>query len=219
MVLLDLPFSGRLLVLVAVLGVAAGLDRWRYGPAARRGPEYLALAACGALGAAFGLAADQVTSRLSPAYFVWGKGLDEGPGFARAVVELSLQAGLVAGLVLGGVLLLGNQPGPGRPALALPTLVGLARWPVLLAAGLAPPCAAALGAWDPLGLVADFDGLGLTPLERAWVARVWGAHVGIYLGAVTGTVVACLAVRARRRSPLGPAAPADLASPAPGAAG
>lgn len=199
-------FGPRLGLLLLLLVVAAAGDRWRHGAEARRWREYLLLLLFGGLGAVFGLASDQVTSRLSPDYFIHGKGLDAGPDLGRQVVVLSLQAGLVAGLVLGGVLLLANDPRPDRPGLPAAALVRLAAWPAALAALLAPVGFLALGALDPLGLDRELRGLVDDPAARARFVQVWGAHAGLYAGGLLGVVVAAVLVR-RRRPRVAPASP------------
>lgn len=189
---MDVPFGLRLLALLGLLAVGAAVDVARHGKAATRPREYATLLLAGAIGAAFALVVDQVTSRLSPDYFVIGKGLEGGAGFARAVVVLSLQAGLVAGLVLGGVLLVANQ----GPSLPPHRLLGRALWPIGGALLLALPGMALASALDPLGLRAELGPLlAAGPLED--LVRVWGIHAGLYAGALVGTVVAVVDVRRR----------------------
>lgn len=193
----ELPFAARLGLLLALMAFGAAVDRRVNGPAARRGREYAFLLAAGAIGAAFAFACDQVTSRLSPEYFVEGKGLAPGPGFARAVVELSLQAGLVAGLVLGGALLLANQPRADRPALPLRRLLLRAAWPLAGAALAAPLGALVLPPLDPLDLRGRLRGV-VAEAALEDLVRVWGIHAGLYAGAVVGTLVGVVEVRRRR---------------------
>lgn len=194
----DVPFALRLALLLGLMVIGAVIDRAVHGADARRWREYAFLLAAGAVGAVFALACDQVTSRLSPEYFVIGKGLDPGAGFARAVVELSLQAGLVAGLVLGGVLLLANQPRPDRPALPLPRLLLRAGWPLAGATLAGPLGALTLPPLDPLGLRAELGPL-LTDRVLEDLVRVWGVHAGLYAGGVLGTIAGVVEVRRRRR--------------------
>lgn len=194
----DVPFGPRLVALLVVMALGAGADLAARGRAARRPREYAFLLAAGALGAAFALLCDQVTSRLSPEYFVIGKGLDPGPGFARAVVTLSLQAGFVAGVVLGGVLLLSDQPRPDRPTLPLPRLLLRAGWPLLGALLLAPVGALVLPPLDPLGLRREL-GPHLPAGALEGLLRVWGGHAGLYAGGLAGTIAGALEVRRRRR--------------------
>ncbi len=195
----ELPFWSRLLLLLAVLALLASWDRWRHGGEARRAREYAFLLVCGALGAALGGALDQVSVRVSPEYFVYGKGLDAGSGLAWRAAALGAQAGFVAGLVAGGVLLLTNQPRPERPPLPAAAVLRVTL-PWLLGAALLGEAAGALAApLDPLGLHRDLDGLVEPAAQKAFL-RVWGMHAGLYLGALTGLVVAAVRLRRRRRS-------------------
>jgi hypothetical protein len=195
----DVPFWARFATLLVLMIIGASIDVAVRGREATRPREYAFLLAAGAIGAAFALCVDQVTSRLSPEYFVIGKGLDEGPTFAGAVVELSLQAGLVAGLVLGGVLLLANQPKAGRPALPLVRVLLRAGWPLGGALLVAPVGALAGVALFPGGMRGELARLlEAEPLER--FMRVWGVHLGLYVGAVVGVIVAVVDVRRLRRA-------------------
>ena len=203
------PFEVRLLVLLVLLVLVASVDLALRGREATRWREYLVLLAFGLVGCAVGVGVDQLTSRVSPEYFVYGKGLDGGPGLSGAVVRLSLEAGLTAGLVLGSLLLVAN----GSPGLAPPTtLLAQSVWPVLLGVTLAPLGAATCGAVDPFGLDRFLVGLVDDPDARRRFVLVQGAHTGLYLGALVGTILAMIRVRrlARRSAP-SPAAP----SPSP----
>lgn len=193
----EVPFWARLGVLLLLMIVGAAVDVRVRGRDATRPREYAFLLAAGAIGAVFALCVDQVTSRLSPEYFVIGKGLDEGPTFTRAVIELGLQAGLVAGLVLGGVLLLANQGKPGRPALPLSRVLLRAGWPLGGALLVAPIGALAGVALFPSGMRGELARLlDAEPLER--FMRVWGVHLGLYVGAIAGVIMAVVDVRRRR---------------------
>lgn len=195
----DVPFWARFAALLVLMITGASIDVAVRGREATRPREYAFLLAAGAIGALFALCADQVTSRLSPEYFVIGKGLDDGAGFGRAVVVLGLQAGLVAGLVLGGVLLLANQAKPGRPALPLPRLLLRAGWPLGGALLVAPLGALVGGPLFPAGMRGELGRLlEAEPLER--FMRVWGVHLGLYVGAVVGVIVAVVDLRRRRRA-------------------
>lgn len=190
------PFELRLALLLGLLAVAATLERLARGEAATRWREYLVLLAFGLVGCVVGVGVDQVTSRVSPEYFVFGKGLDAGPGLGRAVVRLSLEAGLSAGLVLGALLLVANgSPGRAPPA----SLLRLSAWPVLLGLALAPAGALVARLVDPFGLERFLDGLVDDPAARRRFAVVHGAHGGLYLGALAGTIAAMIRVRRLRR--------------------
>jgi hypothetical protein len=196
----ELPFLARLALLLVVLALLAGWDRWRHGAEARRAREYAFLLGCGALAAGLGALLDQLSVRISPHYFVLGKGVAAGPGLAWRAAGVGAQAGFVAGLVVGGVLLLVDQPRAGRPTLggrallrtALPWLLGAALLGEALGAALAP--------LDPLGLERELEGFLRAPARDRFV-QVWGMHAGLYLGALAGLVLAAIrVVRARRRA-------------------
>ncbi len=198
----DVPFEVRLAVLLGLLVVVAAADRALRGRAATRWREYLVLLAFGLVGCAVGVGVDQITSRVSPEYFVYGKGLDAGPGLDRAILVLSLEAGCSAGLVLGALLLVAN-PEPGPPWSLVTHIV----WPVLLGVALAPLGAAVCGALDPFGLDRLLVGLVEDPAARRGFVLVQGAHTGLYLGALVGTILAMLRVRRGRRPAPSPSAP------------
>jgi hypothetical protein len=196
-------FGTRLLVLGLVLAATALWDRWRYGAEARRAGEYAFLLAVGLIGALVGGLLDQISVRVSPDYFVYGKGLEAGQGLIGRASLLGAQAGFVAGVVAGGVLLLVNQPQPQRPALsgwgalriALPWVVGVALAGEALGAF-------ALAPLDLMDLERELRGLLEPPRIEAFQV-VWGMHAGLYAGAALGLVVAAWRVRgARLRSGL-----------------
>ncbi len=197
-----IPFPIRLLALLLFLAMRTGVDLAIHRRGATKWREYAFLLFCGGLGAAFGLAVDQLTVRLSPDYFVLAKGLRAGPELPAQVLELSLHAGCVAGLLLGGVLLIANNPRPGLAQLGARQLAGYCLYP--LAAALTVPLLSApvLFLLDPLDastLLADDLGLAATEAFR-WV---WGIHAGVYLGAVLGAIAACVRIRRARRAGTG----------------
>ena len=123
-----IPFVWCVVALIAVAIIFLGVDL-RQPPSCRhRWREYSFIAVCGLLAALFGLAVDSVTSRLSPEYFVLGKGIAPGPTFNAEVLELGAKAGLSAGVVASAILVFFNP----RPALAF-TLVRLVWMPFALA--------------------------------------------------------------------------------------
>ena len=198
--MVELPFAYRLLILLGVLAVAAALDRARYGAQARRAQEYGLLLLCGALGGLFGLAQDIVISApLSPDYFELAKGIRPGQGFLWEVAELGFHAGFLGGVVVGGGLLIANQPRPDRRPLPQRRVLrlGISVVPALALGGSV--CGALLvdgiePAW--LQELASF-----LPAPRARALRVvWGLHTGLYAGALLGLAIAVWAVRRARLS-------------------
>lgn len=192
-------FWVRLAVLLAFLAISAAWDRRRFGAQAQRPGEYAFLLLCGLLGALLGASLDQISVRVSPEFFEFGKGLRGGPGLSLRASILGGQAGFVAGLVAGGVLLLVNQGKPERPALtaraclatALPWIVGLAL------------TAEAVGyAWlwrlDPANLRPELAELHFPGDRIDGFVRVQAMHLGLYSGAVLGLVIGAARVWARR---------------------
>lgn len=204
----DVPFEVRLAVLLGLLVVVAAVDLALRRREATRWREYLVLLAFALVGCAVGVTTDQVTSRLSPEYFEVGKGIDPGPDFARGVLALSLQAGLSAGFVLGAVLLTANGSRGRPPASLLP----LAAWPVVLGLSLAPAGGLLAGALDPGGLERELAGVVEPAGARRRFIAVQGAHAGLYLGALAGTILAMIRVRRERRPAPSPSASDEVAS-------
>jgi hypothetical protein len=194
----DLPFALRLVLLVLVLGVLAAWDRWRHGDQANRWREYGFLLGCGLLGGGFAVLNDLLTATLSPDYFVVAKAIEAGSGFLWRVSRLAFHAGFLAGAVVGGGLLLVNQPRPDRPVLAWRSLLGWGLRVLALAVLLAPLGALVSWGLDPLGLDQQ---LAFVEAERLPALRaVWGTHAGLYTGGALGLVGAGWGARRARLS-------------------
>lgn len=171
----------RLPALCAFLALGIAYDRWRHGSAGRRAREYALLLACGALGGLAGVMQDQVSLRISPDFFVFAKGVKPGPNFAWRASAVGLHAGLFAGLLAGGLLLLVNQPRPARAELGPLRLIRLAGPRILALAALGVPLGYSVGPHLPLReFLEDFHG------DPEAFLRVWGMHIGLYAGALIG---------------------------------
>lgn len=207
----DVPFHLRALVLLSLLGIVAAIDWHRHREAATRWREYSALIALGLLGGVVGALLDQVSLALGPEYFELGKGIEPGDGFRLRVSYLGFQAGVVAGLVGGSVLLVANGA-HGHP---LPRVARFGLFP-LLGALLVGALGCGLGAagFDPLGLTEIVDGILAAHHRAERVVTVWGFHAGLYLGALLGLVAGV--IQLRRGLPRPPADPAARPTPAPG---
>ena len=181
-----LAFELRFALLLGLAALVAGVDRLRHGAEARKWREYALLLACGLTGAAFGALFDQLTVTISSDYFLFGKGVVPGSlGMRGAVARLGAQAGLFAGLVsCGGLLLAG---GARIPPGVEPELWRRALRPLpfaLLGALLFGPLTALLDPWSRTPeLVAELE-LDVAGCRR--FLAVQGAHFGLYLGAVIG---------------------------------
>jgi hypothetical protein len=187
------------------LGVAffltLGVRDWRKHPEdPKRAKEYLFLLYAMLCAIAYGVVHDQITSTISPEYFLAGKGLADDPRpFRWAVTVLAIHASYGVGLVAGALLLIANNPSPSRPQLAYRELAPLALLPLAFAAALAVAGGVAdLG--DPFHLERKLKGV-VAPPRTARFLFVWGVHAGSYAGAVIGLAWAVWLVRAGRREP------------------
>lgn len=191
----EVPFSIRLLVLVCVLALGAGIDRWRNGAEANRWREYAFLMGAASLGGAFAALNDQVSLAISPAFFEIGKGIERGEDFRQEITALGFHAGFLGGAVAGGALLLFNQAKPERAALPLTQLWLQTPW--ILSSAVA--CGVlGLALFSLLGLGTDVTSV-LSEGEAEGFHLVQGLHSGLYAGALLGLVRAVVGVRRERQ--------------------
>ena len=213
----DASLPLRIGVGVLVFAILGALDLRRNGRQATRGREYLFLLAAVAVALAYGVANDQITSRISWEYYYYGKGLQgvlgprTPPDPARlswAAAKVGMKATWTVGLLIGVALLVSNNPRPGRPRLPYRRL--LARLPMILLSAMG--AAALLGALGYRGWLAFFSDdfremLRLNEFRPHRFMLVYGVHLGGYVGGLFGTAAAVVSVlRERRRFA---AAPAD----------
>jgi hypothetical protein len=191
----------RLGVLAMLMSIVAGIDWRRNGAAATKWREYAFLLAAGLLGGLIGIANDLITSTISPDYFVIGKGIPADGYFRLHVVSLGFQAGLMMGMLVGGIYLIANNPKPNRRSLPLVQLFRFALPPILTAIALAPLGALLIGRWDPLNFRSPSQlGNLLNPTQATRFLTVWGMHLGIYAGGLLGTFYGVFAIRRCRTS-------------------
>jgi hypothetical protein len=190
----ELSFEARALCLLALMLLVAGVERWFKGPAAERPREYAFMVLCALVGGLFGALFDQLSIAIAPEYFEIGKGIPRLDDFRWRVTVLGFRAGVFAGLVSGGALLIARGSGPFGPELGYRPLLASLAWPLGLALVLSVP-GAATGPLDFPGYGADLEELGLTPDRRSAFLRVWGLHAGLYLGALLGLAVAVARLR------------------------
>lgn len=204
----DSGLLARIGIGTAIFLLLAVVDLVRRGRQATRWREYLFLLAACALGMAYGVINDRIASSISWEYFYYGKGLDEqlGPhvppdpaALRWAACKVGLKATWTVGLVVGVVLLLANNPKPGRPQLRYRTLLQML--PVIF---LVAACFAVAGgvigsrgwlAWTS----ADLRGLLRDDLFRPRrFLTVHGMNLGGYVGGAIATVIAVVKIRRRR---------------------
>ncbi|NUP07861.1 MAG: hypothetical protein HOW73_17575 [Polyangiaceae bacterium] len=144
--------------------------------------------AAGALGALF----DQVTVTISPAYFLLGKGVDAADDLRLAAAWIGFRGGLALGaLAAGAGVWIEPRTRDFRWARHGAAIAATA----LLFACFGGPIMRAL---DPFDVRADSAGV-LSDAEASSYLLVWGAHIGVYAGAVLAVVVALLRARSRER--------------------
>jgi len=191
---------------VAVLTAMAAWELHRKGKQARRWREYVYLAAAAGVSMAYGMLNDQITVTVSWEYFYFGKAMEEavGPGLPPAMgalrweaFKLGAKAAWTVGLILGVVILIANNPRPGRPGVAYRTLYRLILWPLAGAVG----CAVVGGVSGYAGVLrAIYTPVGVDDLRYpSRFLCVWGIHLGGYLGAAAGGAGAVWRVRRLRK--------------------
>lgn len=198
MLLSGLSFTSRLVILFLLVAIVTLADLWFHRAAATRWKEYSFLLFAAMLGALFGLANDTLTSWLSPEYFIYGKGIAQGPRFHANVLALGFQAGFGAAFLAAACFLFANNPKPGLPQLAYRQLIFFIFRPTIAAVFLAIVLGIS-SAWfihpSPNSSVAKIS----SPDATVWFLRVWCIHLGLYLGLLFGTISACFAIRRTRR--------------------
>lgn len=177
----SIPFVWRLAILALAVAGFLALDLLKAPGERHRWREYLFLAGCGAMTALFGMLVDAVTSRISADYFVLGKGIGAGPGFAGRVAQLGAGAGLGAGLVGGGIVLLANR----FPADTF-RLFRLMWLPLVPAAMCGALAGLSLWLWPWYVHPAAAELLPAPAAHRFTV--VWFVHLGVYGGGALGLV-------------------------------
>lgn len=184
-----LSFEERLALIFAVTLAALLFDLRHPKGERHRFGEYSFLFLGAGIGLVFGIGVDAITSRISPDYFVIGKGIAPGETFRREVARLGGQAGASAGVLIAGGLLLANP----QPARALRLLSRVAT-PLFLAIFLGAAFGALQALLGVIHLTELAEDLG-APRAEAF-AVVWATHGGIYFGAFLGWIWEMRSLRA-----------------------
>jgi hypothetical protein len=194
---------------VAIFAVLALDDLRRHGQAATRWREYTFLFLCVFFAMIYGVMNDQITSGLSWEYFYYGKDLasELGPQIPPDPLKLHLAAALIgikatwsAGLLIGVVLLLANNPARGLPRLRNRSL--LTHLPLILlltalfaAAGAVAGHFALPACWND-----DFaQMLRHNEMRPRRFMTAYGIHLGGYVGGAIATLLAAGRLRSQRR--------------------
>ncbi len=183
-------------------------DIRRKGKEARRWREYLFLLAAVAMAMAFGVINDQITVSISWEYFCVHEGdspqtmTSEGGSDLAAMrwraVEMGLKATWTAGLILGALLLMANNPHPVKPQLSYRQLC----WAVGKVFLIAGAGAVLLGTAGYFGAFAgNFEDIVQNDIWRPRrFMTVWSAHLGAYAGGgLAAIAVLWRVVRSRQR--------------------
>ena len=193
------PFWQRAAFLAGLMAVAAVVDLRRHGRAATRYKEYAFIWFTGLIGGVMGGANDLITSSISPAYFVTGKGLAEGNGFGLRVAMFGIKEGMSAGVIAGAVCVYVSRRKSKHAPLGFGELLRLLWMPAggAVAGALLLPVAA-FGS-DPTELASRLD--GMIPAEQIGpLLRVWWIHTGLYAGLLAGLLWLIVVVARRRRT-------------------
>jgi hypothetical protein len=208
----DAGLAARIAIGVSIFAVLGGIDLVRNGRAAQRWREYAFLLCATLAGIIYGVANDAITSSISWEYFFYGKGLDQvmpaqlppdRAALCRAAMGIGCKAGGSAGILIGAVLLIANNPRSARRRLTYPELASIlaAIYPVTIL------CSSLFGMAGAMGWLL-WTSRDLAELWRAGDYRparflgVYGIHLGAYLGGVIGTAIALPRIEQRRRASL-----------------
>lgn len=223
----DAGLLARIATGASVLLVLAVADLRRRGRAATRWREYAFLLGVVATAIAYAILNDQVTCAISWEYFynhddsvaqaIGPLAFDQSPdpwSVRLAAVRMAAKGAWTAGLGIGVVLLIANNPSKRRPQLPqLPyrRLYRLAMIPLIGAILLS----ALMGTAGYLGLFAPLfeEMLRFNVFRPARFMAVFGAHLGVYAGGILGTVWAVIALRRQRAKECGMGIPPMPRSP------
>jgi hypothetical protein len=189
----DPTFPYRVAFGLTIFGVLGVIDVVRNPQNPKRLKEYAFLFGVTAIVMLFGLVHDAVTFSLSPDYFRVIKGIRSG-SFFPDVAQLALAASWTVGLVIGLAFLVANNPSERWPQLPYRRLARHLLWPAVMA----PLLAVFMAVATRLAPEWVAERLGSSAL-RADVATVWVAHIGTYVGAVSGLVAGVVQITRERR--------------------
>jgi hypothetical protein len=199
----------RLSVGLSIFLLLAIVDLRRHGRAATRWREYAFLCCTVAIAMAYGIANDQITSRISWEYYAYGKGLAPVLGYrippepaqlSWEAAKVGMQATWSVGLLIGVACLIANNPRNDRPRLSYRQLLARVPWMVLIAA-ITAVAFGWVGYRGWLAMVSD-DFREMVRQDQFRPARfmaVYGVHLGGYVGGAVGMLVMVASIlRARR---------------------
>ena len=190
----NIPYVFRIGALITLAVIMVLHDRLFCQGKGQRDWEYGFLFLVGLLGALYGAANDAVTSGLSPAYFMVGKGLAGVGTLKHQAIVLGAQAGFSAAVIACAIcqFVLRRIPARQRCLLILRQL-----WiPFVLAPFLGLVLPVVCGHADPLHFADRLQGV-MSENDLPGFLTVWWAHIGTYVGLIAG-VVACVYITQKR---------------------
>lgn len=188
----DFSFSSRVILLLSLMIVFAGLDLFRNGRKATRFKEYGFIVLAGIIGCCIGFFNNLMTSSISPEYFVLGKGLSEGEGLRLAAGSLGLRTGFSGGIIGGAICLFGC----GRKV-AFADLFRRFWMPVAGAIGLMLILPLVASQFDPMGYGEQLKDVATVEQVRKLLI-VWWIHTGLYAGLIGGVVFMIVTLRRKQ---------------------
>jgi len=187
------PFQYRVVLLFGLMLVVALVDFYRKGPQATKFREYGFVIIAGAIGAAVGLVNDLITSSISPEYFIFGKGLEDGPNLRIQAGLFGLRVGFSAGVIAGAISLYVTRRKSAYPPLKCCRLLRMLWMPITGAIFCGVIIPLLFSKFDPEHFSDQLNGLlDAGKLDR--FRQVWWTHVGLYAGMIIG--LAAMLVRA-----------------------
>lgn len=197
MLLTGYSFWQRAGILAAILLFVAVVELLLKRRKARRWKEYTFLFLVAGAGALFGILVDQITSRISPEYFLYVKWLP-AEDFGWQVINLGAKAGFSAGIIAGAVLLAAIHPRKTDLPRSVWPVTGELKWPLLGAIGAALLLGVIFGVLLPDAVALDYTEV-VREEKLARFKAVMGAHYGLYAGGIAGTILAVVRLRRARR--------------------
>lgn len=188
----DPSFVWRVVFGLFVFVLLGFIDYRKHPDNPQRVKEYVFLFSVTGLAMVFGLAHDFMAYSISREYYVVGKGIQSAADrFNLQVMTLALKATWTAGLVIGTVFLVANNPDKKGRRLSYQKLFRLLLIPLINAIIFA--VLFGVGAFlEPSVLLKQKPLEGILPLLNDPTAFVtaWGIHIGSYTGGAVGLAVA-----------------------------
>ena len=191
--------AGALFFLIYAL-----IDLKKNGNKARRWREYMILVLSVFIALCYGAVNDQITVRISPEYFLYGKELaplvyGHEERLPWEATKVGLKATWTVGLLIGVAILLANNPHRTLPQLPYPKLIR--KIPVvILFSILFAMISGAIGHCGGLAFFSDdFHEMVRRNEYRPYrFMAVYGIHLGGYIGGLIGTIWAVVSIRTER---------------------